>query len=309
MTINSNLPPSDAAGDKRSASALQVLRRFLAGENIAAKRVADAVRELARTAPEELAWLRRAVRAQLSGAGSAAAGACAPFLESLERYVKLGEAAAKQMPEVHAHLQECTRCTEALGIHRRLQRQEPAWKALAKRLDVPQTLVIRRNAWFIGAGRVWAPQTDSDLARRRQVGDWSLWPGGPRPAEQEHFGPAQPETLARTLAYDLPGNAGAVLVSLTPEFQGAENREVWNLRVQLDPRSRTPFVNVSLGTKGRARTGQRQVSADTPADFPQEAPATRSSLWIYFRWQDTGGAWQEAKTEFPVRSEPGGPDS
>ena len=57
MTINSNLPPSDAAGDKRSASALQVLRRFLAGENIAAKCVADAVRELARTAPEEFASL------------------------------------------------------------------------------------------------------------------------------------------------------------------------------------------------------------------------------------------------------------
>jgi len=307
MTIKHNPPPSDAAGDKRSAGALAVLRRFLAGENIAAGRVADAVRQLARTDPEALALIRQAVLAQLFGAGPPAAGDCAPFQESLERYAELGKAAAKQMPEVHAHLQACPHCKEALGIHRRVQRQEPAWKALAKRLDVPQTLVIRRKGWFIGAGRVWAPQTDSDLARRRRVGDWSLWPT--EPSQAEIFGPAQPKTLARTLAYDLPGNAGTVLVSLAPEFQGVENREVWRLGVQLAPHSRTPVVNVSLGTKDRARTGRRQVSADAPADFPPLEPATRSSLWIYFRWQNPDGAWQEAKTEFPVRSKPGGPDS
>ena len=156
--------------------------------------------------------------------------------------------------------------------------------------------------WFVNGKWFWgydADQPSSELKKihideRIKVGGWSLQPATHGATS---WGTAsQPIRLFTTL----PEHAGEITIEVVPERQQAGNREVWNIRFELGPSSRSRFIDVGMGTSKRCTTGTSELRAQRPVKFPLPPPVAEP-YYIYFEWSEDGEIHQHV-LELPIRS-------
>jgi hypothetical protein len=129
MTLNSN--PFSCNGpsqDRRRRIARQKVLQVITGEDAETQGLGGAIQELVYLAPEDIERMCNALM-------TLPPAPCDPFVESLEECAERGETAPDQVPHLSAHLQACAACQAVLEALRSARAEEPAWAALARRLD------------------------------------------------------------------------------------------------------------------------------------------------------------------------------
>lgn len=276
------------------------IARFLSGKSLDRSRMAQAVRELKRQAPEYLEGLRRNLLADTAGAEGAAHD-CFDVRAMLPTYQALGERGPARMPEIHAHLQQCSQCQVYAKVLHELEQDRGEWIGLSRQIREGE-----RSAYLVLGERVWQWVADAlakpvalsrdDEAIGRRVGAWSL-----RAQPAAAVGRLAESHRPVALTASLPGNIGLVNLQVTPGFQAAAHATFWSLHLELDTRSRLSSLYVGVGDADRLSTGSRELRADRPVEFRVDPPAGKF-YWLYFEWKTAQGEWKTAKLELPLRS-------
>ena len=161
---------------------------------------------------------------------------------------------------------------------------------------LPLLLWLVDGKWFWGndAGETASELKQVDGDARVPVGGWRLQPAM---AAVRSWGPAgQPISMSTSL----PEQAGEITVIVRPERQQTIHRDMWNVRFELAPSSRSRFVDVGIGTSEGCTTGTSELREQRPVEFTL-TPPKRDPYWIYFEWPD-GEEINHHRLELPIRS-------
>jgi hypothetical protein len=226
-------------------------------------------------------------------------------LEQLEAYLALGDDAGSQMPEVQAHLEQCSHCAQALQGLREAVSEDP-WIELLEHIE---TTVGRPTHALLGALQWhWGHEGSHDLGAPLPTGQGFVglgtWLARCTPAEQAATGLA---ATARPLQLStwLPGGLAQIAVEVETIRSGAEHRPLWRLTFRLDNHSDVREIHLALGCARGLITGMRALRVGGAVEFRVKPPDT-DAYWLHVQCLDSQGQWQEHRLELPLLDRTGG---
>jgi CHAT domain-containing protein len=281
-----------AGGLSPLAAAKEEIARYLSGASQDTAGMRQAVQDLLRHGPAELARFLKTLFGQARGDGNMP-DECGEIPDHLPEYLELGAAGPERFPAIPGHLASCPACTSHLALLEEVSRHGPAWAELARQLRGSQdggALVLTPQGWR-QAGTGLKPEPDA------WSGPWKL---EPTPSAGSVRFPDDAQS-AQGLVTELPGGAGRIELRVQPEHRGSDHRQVWKLSFRLEE-PRVPLVQVGVGGPDTVRPGRRSLRPDRPVQL-QLAPPARTPYHADFAWKSEQGEWQEHRIEIPLRVE------
>jgi hypothetical protein len=256
---------------------------YLVGDMMDMAKLQDAVKTLEQYAPQSLVQFSRSIESEILPYPTMHAY----VLEHLAEYLDLGKDAAVSMPEIHEHLQSCSRCQEELEYLVDSLDNIPNWIALSNPVAAEQereTAVAKKIIALVGNSWKWLNTKTQEILGdvkddQTVFGQWQLIPAA---STKIRF-----KGLAKPLAFMLSLPDEIIKIEISVEPDAPKQETIWRTRLRSQKTARTPeklILQAAYGHENERISGFRALTAERPIEFELLPVSSDNPYVLYFEW-------------------------